>query len=117
MDNGASPFGDRAVAPSASSPQAVSPVPASIPSAWFGIEPQLPEYSEAGPEPSVSSLVYRYYRGHFDAAEALSLTARYLAALASAIEARSGETPQRLDPQDESAATAGGDAQPLAGDA
>ena len=33
MSDGASPSGDRAVAPSASSPQAVSPVPASIPSA------------------------------------------------------------------------------------
>lgn len=32
MNRGASPDGDRAVAPAASSPQAVSPVPASIPS-------------------------------------------------------------------------------------
>lgn len=32
-DNGASPSGDRAFVPTASSPQAVSPVPASIPSA------------------------------------------------------------------------------------
>lgn len=33
-DQGASPSGDRAFVPSASSPQAVSPAPASIPSAW-----------------------------------------------------------------------------------
>lgn len=33
QDHGASPSGDRAFVPSASSPQAVSPVPASIPSA------------------------------------------------------------------------------------
>lgn len=35
MNDGASPTGDRAVAPSASSQQAVSPVPASIPSAEY----------------------------------------------------------------------------------
>lgn len=136
MSNGAS-LRDRAVAPSASSPQAVSPVPASIPSAWpetltadlrsilgkmcfeFIALSQL--YRAAGHAiPQAAEDEQAYFLHKFlgfwfthgaDWREPAIAELQAVKAAASAIEARSGETRQGLDPKDESAVPDRADAQ------
>lgn len=114
---GASPSGDRAFVPSASSPQAVSPVPASIPSAddlatktpWqiANLISALSQFISAyTPIVAQQEEAARRQRELLASAmaEMTRLTHFVVRGAASAIEAAAaGETRQGLDPQDESA--------------
>jgi len=102
MSDSASPDGDRAVAPSASSPQAVSPVPASIPSAGEFIRKASNLYH--------ASLAMEDAADREIFARKIEVTCRatadWLTAIASAIEARRAGT-EGSGAQHESAVTEG----------
>lgn len=44
----------------------------------ISIEPQLPDYEEAGPEPSLEKLIYSYYLNHFPHSQAVEFTVQYV---------------------------------------